>query len=1209
MNTPLLSLRQACLHAIWLAALSGLAWGLNIPATPLSATRVVEPNITYLLDDSGSMMWDVMPDENVLSGFHGFLYPMPGGTYGSGLYYSQSSLNGPWTSYSDYYRMYLVIPTFADNNIYSVYLRSSKNNTLYYNPEKTYLPWKDGEGKVYGVDAGFTDANPKKAYFNPADKSEGSVDLTVQQGSNNFGQYGVHWYSANTSDYRLAAGVRNISTQYDAKFYPMTFYVFESGDSNLISSYTRYQVRNGVMYKKRLPSGAETVANSFEWGGRRTLQQEMVNFANWFQFYRSRALAAKASSSLAFADLGADFRVGFATINKRGSTSYEMTVPTSGNFSSTNRINFFNKLLSVPIDPQGTPLRGALAWAGNTYRDSYWRDNVSCRRAFTILTTDGYWNGDDSLSFGNQDGSEALPYKDSFSNTLADVAMYYWKTDLSTLKNDLQPSRNNPQNQQHMTTFGLSLGPKGLLDPTTDLPALTSGALSWPNPGASGATSSKIDDLWHAALNSRGNFVAASDPDEFRKGLVRALSEITQMAGSQSAGASTSAVYTGGSQYYQSGFDSGNWTGTLRAYDLQLNNSSVIVNTSAKWNAADKLVSDAGRKILLGRGGSNGGAMPFQWNTIQTEGLATSSGLSAALVDYLRGNGSNEGTQIGRYRPRNTRLGDIVGSSPEYVGEPSEQLSEFKQRTPMVYVNANDGMLHAFSAKTGSEMFAYIPSQVLPRLKKLAAQNYADNHEYFVDGLITIEEARRQSDDKWRTFLASSLGRGGKSLFLLDVTNPDGVTEQSSTLAQWEFGSEHDSHVGMLHQIAPSIVKLNDNRYYVLAPNGYNSSTGSAALFILPVKTTTGSWVEGSNYRRLTADTSGNNGLSAITPHDLDGNGTIDIVYAGDLKGNVWKFDLSSADMDNWKVALDGKALFKAIGPGGLPQPIAAAPVVAPHPDYVEQNPTVDKTGLMVFVGTGRYLDSCDKAGGNCIGEDSKDSIYGLWDYGGVICQRKELQAQYLQNITVPNATAGSYRKATDNGLVYPASNIVSTDCMQGSQPRSGTITRKADGTIDKSFPFPAFSLSQAERDKIASYWLGWYIDLPLTDERVVSYLDYYRKRLEVQTFIPAAVSSDVCSLGKDEGYILRINYRTGGPFVSPRFDDPLISKAIAAGVSGSSAIVGKRTAGSLGRIKIRNGSRLSTILSLTSGGTAGELDELIGRKVSRVSWREVITD
>ena len=299
--------------------------------------------------------------------------------------------------------------------------------------------------------------------------------------------------------------------------------------------------------------------------------------------------------------------------------------------------------------------------------------------------------------------------------------------------------------------------------------------------------------------------------------------------------------------------------------------------------------------------------MPFQWNTIQTEGLATSSGLSAALVDYLRGNGSNEGTQIGRYRPRNTRLGDIVGSSPEYVGEPSEQLSEFKQRTPMVYVNANDGMLHAFSANSGSEMFAYIPSQVLPRLKKLAAQNYADNHEYFVDGLITIEEARRQSDDKWRTFLASSLGRGGKSLFLLDVTNPDGVTEQSSALAQWEFGSEHDSHVGMLHQIAPSIVKLNDNRYYVLAPNGYNSSTGSAALFILPVKTTTGSWVEGSNYRRLTADTSGNNGLSAITPHDLDGNGTIDIVYAGDLKGNVWKFDLSSADMDNWKVALDGK--------------------------------------------------------------------------------------------------------------------------------------------------------------------------------------------------------------------------------------------------------------------------------------------------------------
>lgn len=1199
-NKPLI---RHCLAGLWFMV-TGLAAALDIPPQPLGSAPLVVPNVMYLLDDSGSMMWDVLPDESVYGGYHGFLFPLPDQTYGDGLYYTRANGAGVWNKPDAGNGIQLLVPAFDDDNIYSVYLRSAKNNPLFYDPQRTYAPWPDGTGKAYAAVAPWQGANPAQAYFNPARPAQGALDLTRLQSSASGGQPTVHWLSARVSDYATAAANTRVDTRINATFYPLTFYVYESGDPRQIGSYTRYQYRNGSMYRRRLPAGAESTISQFDWGGGRSLAQEVANFANWFQYYRSRMLAVKAGSSLAFAELGTEFRVGLATINLRGSSNSELAVPQAGDFSGQNRQRFFDALLGMPLYPRGTPLRGALAWAGNNYQQNYWRDSVSCRRAFTILATDGYWNGDADIDsgnrFGNADGSYPQPYRDSYANTLADVAMYYWKTDLSSLKDTVPALPGNPQTQQHMTTFGLSLGARGKLDPARDLAALSppNATLAWPDPVA--ANPHKIDDLWHATVNSRGSFASAADPEQFRKGLVNSLSDISRAAGSHAAGGSSSAVYGDGIRYYQAGFDSRSWQGRLRSFRLQLSGNSVVAADTPEWEAGALLAGQASRQILFNTGGTGADSQPFSLPALQQAGQA--AGFSDPLVAYLRGSRAAEASRGGPYRTRVTPLGDIVGASPVYVGAPSAALAAYAARPAMVYANANDGMMHAFDAVTGQERFAYIPSQVLPRLPRLAEPAYDSRHAYFVDGQIAVAEAVRGDGGQWGTLLAGSLGRGGRQLFLLDVTDPAAVSEYSSGLALWEFSDVQDRNLGMLHASPPRIVRLNDGHDYVLAPNGYNSATGSAGLFLLPVRRAS-AWQAGVDYRYLQADAGGDNGLSAITPYDLDGNGSVDLVYAGDLKGNVWKFDLSASKPDRWQVGLGGQPLFRARGPSGLPQPITVAPALMPHPQ-AEGVPDAARSGLLVMVGTGRYLASCDQAGGRCAGEDSVASVYGLWDYGGVICQRNELQTQALSTLVLAGNT---YRVGSRNTVQYPPAKIVASPCLQSGLPRQDVWTLAANGSIDRRYAFPAFTLPADKRAASAGYWLGWYLDLPQAAERVVAHMAVMRRRLELQTFVPAGSGADTCQQGQDEGYLLRVDGVTGGPFVRPRFDDPVLAKAIASNISGSREVVGKKIVGSLGRVVVRKGPRLSSILAHTDGSIGSGVDEVWGRKVSRVSWREII--
>lgn len=1183
--------------------LAGSVLALNIPDTPVGAGQVVEPNVLFLLDDSGSMMWDIMPDEGVINGFHGWLFPLPDDAYGAALYYASPDLSAPFSNKGGRNQAYVALPTFSDENIYSIYLRSSRNNSVYYDPARTYRPWLDSNGLPFGVDAPLQDANPRKAYWNPSRKSSGSLDLTALNISTDAGQPVVHWFSSTASDYRQAAASRSVSQLTGVSYYPMTFYVYDAGPSGnpyLASSYTRYQMRGNTLYMRKLPNGTEIDAGAqLSWANgkvRRTVAEEQINFANWFQYYRSRFLAFKAASSHAFADLGTAYRIGLASINLRGSSKYEFLVPQSGNFSAVNRQTFFDRLLALPINLSGTPLRGALRWAGNKYRDEYWKDNIECRRSFVLMTTDGSWSAEAGLSMGNVDGDAGAPYADTIGDTLADVAMYYWKTDLSALANLVPAKESNPQTQQHMTTIGLTLGKHGLLDPKSDLPALSSGELKWPDPFSSSAA--KIDDLWHATINSRGSFISAEDPEQLRLGLVNAFKDIDNLASSHSAGAVSGAAYTAASLYFQTQFSANGWYGQLDAYNLAPLGKGYFIVNPPKWRASERLAQNSNRQIFTST--QNGaGTLPFTADGLGQLGMAV-NGLNPSLVNYLRGGRANESPAGLKYRRRTELLGDIIDSSPLYVGPPSDKLPSHQLRPAMVYVAANDGMLHAFDAATGDERFAYIPSPVLGRLAALADTDYGAKHRYLMDGQLSTAEAKIGSE--YRTLLAGSQGRGGEGLYLLDVTVPQNIQESTLPNARpllWEFSNSNDAYLGKLYQSAPRIARLNDGKDYVLAPNGYNSLLGGSHLFILPVSNPTHTWLQGFNYWRLSASLLPGNGLSAITPYDMDANGTVDLVYAGDLKGNLWKFDLSSNNPLYWKVGLAGQPLYKALGPNNLPQPIVSAPVVAPHPDGKPVPVSANRPGVMVYVGTGRFLDVCDQAGTACVGEDTVDSIYGIWDYGGQVCQRKELQQQELSNASMPNTAAGTFRKVTKRALVYPPQNILATPCMSGVTPRSLVVGPSGN------FAFPAFSLPQAERVKNSSYWLGWYIDLPTDGERVVGHLRYNRKRLEVQTYIPSTVASKVCGAVNDTSYILRLNYQNGGPFVRPRFLHPQLDAALGVKEADAFDVVGLRLQGALGRTAISN----STLLANTNGATGGPVIEPSVRTVRRVSWREIIRD
>ena len=515
------------------------------------------------------------------------------------------------------------------------------------------------------------------------------------------------------------------------------------------------------------------------------------------------------------------------------------------------------------------------------------------------------------------------------------------------------------------------------------------------------------------------NYFFVSNPIYLENALDKAFKDILATSSASSVATNSTSLNTG-SFIYQARFNTNFWSGQLRA--LSLDSVTGAVDPDAVWDSGEVIDGQTGSRQIITYDQSTSDGIPFLWGDLPTvqqdlldlNDLGVDDNRGEDRVNYLRGSKVNEGPSATQFRVRESNLGDIVNSSPVYVGAPeagwaSETYRTFRSdnltRTPLIYAGSNDGMLHGFRVDTGAEVFAYVPRAIYPDLSKFTGQNYA--HKYFVDGTPMVNDIELNNAvlgvRPWKTVLVGGLNWGGRAFYALDITDPTILASAEtgtnpSDIAMWEFTDANDSDLGYTHVqptyppfqgISQQIRKMYNGKWAAILGNGYNSTNGKAALFILFVDHSGGTWADGTDYIKLVADTGPDNGLSTPMPYDIDGDGVVDMIYAGDLKGNLWQFDVTHSNPANWKVGLTGTPLFVAMDSGSVRQPITTAPRVKKHPNG----------GAMVLFGTGKYLENSDTSG-----PFNTQTFYGIWDKDGAtaVAGRSELVEQtVLATVTV----------------------------------------------------------------------------------------------------------------------------------------------------------------------------------------------------------------
>ncbi len=414
---------------------------------------------------------------------------------------------------------------------------------------------------------------------------------------------------------------------------------------------------------------------------------------------------------------------------------------------------------------------------------------------------------------------------------------------------------------------------------------------------------------------------------------------------------------TGNVVAYTPWFENGTFQGDILSFPVSVTGEPNLL--APFWRASVQVSAQnylTGRRIVTTDGA--GTAIPFLWGSLTAAQQAQLG--SSAFVNFVRGDRSNEGSL---YRQRSSVLGDIIHSNPQYVQKPVggyvfDNYLAFAAanatRPARIYSGHNDGMLHAWDAVTGDEVFAYIPSMLINGLTNLGDQPYI--HTYYVDGPLTVEDA--YFGGTWHTVLVVSLAAGGKGLAVLDITHPTVVSEaDAESKILWEVtpASAGLSNLGNTYSRA-SVVRLNNDQWAVVIGNGYLSTSGAASLLVLDIET-------GSVIRELIVPDAVANGLSSPTLIDTDGDIRVDFAYAGDLNGNIWKFDLSGANPASWSV-VNSTPFFQTDITSGIRQPITTALQVGSHPDG----------GYMIYAGTGRLFSTADAM------DKTPQAVYGLWD-------------------------------------------------------------------------------------------------------------------------------------------------------------------------------------------------------------------------------------
>lgn len=837
--------------------------------------------------------------------------------------------------------------------------------------------------------------------------------------------------------------------------------------------------------------------------------------------------------------------------------------------------------------------------------ETVYADGTKPQEAKVALYRDGY--ADTLADWAFYSWSTPPAFAGSMTGSVQTSIEYRRAPSVETFGQDLagQPAtlerywnpRYDPATWPHMTTYVIGAssdattwpGAPTIFAPTSQtpfgydgsFPDLVTGHKSWPSMDAE---NKRALDLWHAALNGRGRFYAVNKGEDLEKAFRDIFGQINTPPPSNPVASATSGsnITRVDVDRFTAAYEPINaWKGYVRAEIIQ-QDGTIVAN--AAWggkNTADKL--DAGgfdktsRTILSWSdkttGSAEQGGVPFQWASDESN-LSTSQktwlqkGVDGAdggatqgngRLDYIRGDRSKEGSDGSGYsttkpfRHRASRQGDIVNSVIWYTAKPSSDYalpgySDFIRanvnRTPMVYVGGNDGMLHGFSATDGAEKIAYVPRGVIPALNRLTDPTFDEDHRFYVDGspMTGDVDLSGNAGIAWHTLLVGTLGAGGAGYFVLDVTNPDGsgsvgpkfsednakdlvLLDRSRSALELlpadcagDARCEADKDIGFITAQpvlndnnatqSSQITRMNNNRWAVILGNGYNSVNQRPVLLI--------QYLDGDlALRRIpaTGDAKGSgnardNGLASPRIVDLNGDGRADIVYAGDNLGNLWKFDLTSDDHGDWKVAFGGQPLFSASGPASLgspdartlAQPITAAPSVRANDRSMKAGAgTAAVGGLMVAFATGRNVSVDDAA------SEQVHTLYSVLDNTRYRYRAGDAAKPRDQQRLEVNPGSGTCGPVPQPDCV-PAPRALGAGVAAAglAQQKITEIDAGKAGTV---------GAASTDQELTAATWAGrngWYLDLPAVGERV----------LKPMTFFDAtnilAVYSQVPAKGKD---------------------------------------------------------------------------------------------
>ena len=1077
---------------------------------PLELPAPALPNIFLLLDDSGSMGSDIISDDP--SGYYSYTERIE--------YESCRGRGRRRTCETRFYNRNRRDEGFLPNYIFGSYapserkipgvglwrLRTAAFNKIYYNPNLTYSPWQgiDDSGDEY------TNAPITNARSDPYNSRSRTVNLTRNQNMPNESVYIPKYYS--WTDINRGSCPDNVRDVVDGTS-PFTNPGGQCTEGTLV------EIRdNGTEYYKG-PARTDCVDDFCTYG------EEIQNFANFYSYSRNRTLTAKTSVSAAVA-ASENMRIGFGAFN---STNNNLIIKEMNESPLTANKSAVLQRIQRLRASGSTPIRRSLDRTGRYYEclnNNIIRnhdpvnnsgDNCpvlpapegNCQQNFALIVTDGIWSGSNfsasSMNNNDRDGTgpwDGGRYADGRSQTLADVAMYYYERDLYPNLDDEVPANErdvagapptafanlvNPTMHQHMSTFVITFGIDGTVK-ESDIPTDITEPVNWGSPTNDDG---KLNDMLHASLNGRGQYLSAGNTEALTAALTNTFDAFSQAIGTASAVSFNSQEIVADSLVYRAFYNIRENSGDLVA---QTFNSDGSLGDVA-WSAAEQLdlkTYDTRELLTFNDQVTSGqGGIPFRdtsLNALQKEALKDNTVTGTAAFDtqilkhvnYLRGDARQERPQ-GNLRERPVikgRIGDIVNSTPVFYGQPDrirrssppypttagETYEEFKAfytapvtgtpRRSMVYVGSNGGFLHGFDSTDGEEIFAYMPGLAITgfyseRVKQLLSTNYA--HRFTVDLSVAVNDVymdvdRRANtlgaDKDWATVLIGGFRGGAKGYFALDVTDPDAVTEaNAANVAMWEFSDVDDirtldgdgntvldengqpaSDVGYSYS-QPTIAMSNakdltdpiddrNNRWISIFGNGYNSSGGRASLFATFLDGgTDGTWChpdkpaaercdsltggDAGVYDFVKLETPGfnlavANGMGEPRGIDMDSNGTLDIAYAGDRFGNLYRFDMRNPDPAEWGFTRIFTASYTNTRDSdnitNTAQPVTTQPLVVVHPtiktgancgtEFDTDGELIDKTcgGYIIVFGTGSYLYDDDDS------SRAVQSVYGIWD-------------------------------------------------------------------------------------------------------------------------------------------------------------------------------------------------------------------------------------